>query len=109
MEFVSRWRLLNCDPNSLKVAKLASKAEARRREASAGAKQKLWLAGARNFSLRIGGFSTLSHCVSVSQGAHGIDPLRFRFSLSISNNRGAITSWPTRPRDLAKRPMTRGI
>jgi hypothetical protein len=37
MEFVLRWRLLNYDPNSLKVAKLASEAEARRREAWAGA------------------------------------------------------------------------
>jgi hypothetical protein len=31
MEFVSRWRLLNYDPNSLKVAKLVSEAEARHR------------------------------------------------------------------------------
>jgi hypothetical protein len=37
MEFVSRWRLLDYDPNSLKVAKLASEAEARHREAWAGA------------------------------------------------------------------------
>jgi hypothetical protein len=39
MEFVSRWRLLNYDPNSLKVAKLVSEAEAHRREAWAGAKR----------------------------------------------------------------------
>jgi hypothetical protein len=39
MEFVSRWRLLNYDPNSLKVAKLTSEAKACHREAWAGAKR----------------------------------------------------------------------
>jgi hypothetical protein len=33
MEFVSRWKLLNYDPKSLKVAKLTSEVEARRGEA----------------------------------------------------------------------------
>jgi hypothetical protein len=37
MEFVLSWRLLNYDPNSLNVVKLVSEAEARRREAWAGA------------------------------------------------------------------------
>jgi hypothetical protein len=43
IEFVSRWRLLNYDPNSLKVTKLASEAETRRREAWAGARIRVLL------------------------------------------------------------------
>jgi hypothetical protein len=42
MEFASRWRLLNYDPNSVKVTKLASEAKARRWEAWAKVKGLLY-------------------------------------------------------------------
>jgi hypothetical protein len=43
MEFVSRWRLLNYDPNFLKVAKLTSEADDRRQEAWDGARIRVLL------------------------------------------------------------------
>jgi hypothetical protein len=52
MEFVSRWRLLKYDPNSLKVAKLTSEVEARHREAWAGALLYNPLVSRRNISQR---------------------------------------------------------
>jgi hypothetical protein len=54
MEYILRWRLLNYDPNFLKVTKLASEAEAHHREALVWIRVLLYnpLVSRRNISRR---------------------------------------------------------